>query len=74
MSFLTFEEGVPPRGNITKVWRVLNARPDNVLGVIRWYAPWRRYCFECNGIFDVSCLREIADFIETQMKARRDGN
>ena len=71
MSFLTFTEGVAPRGWVTKVWQVTGVRPDDVLGVIRWHAPWRRYWFECNGGFDVACLREIADFIERQMEARR---
>ena len=71
MSFLTFEEGVAPRGYVTKVWRV-NNRDNFTLGVIRWHAPWRRYWFECSGGFDVACLREIADFIEQQMKQRAD--
>ena len=70
MSFLRFEEGVAPRGYITKVWRVNNV-DGFTLGCIRWHAPWHRYVFECNGKFDVSCLREIADFLERQMEARR---
>jgi hypothetical protein len=69
-SFLHFEEGPSSRSTLTKTWRVTGAS-DDVLGVIRWHAPWRRYWFECNGGFDVSCLREIADFIERQMEARR---
>jgi len=70
MSFLRFEEGVAPRGYVTKVWRVNNLS-GQTLGVVRWHAPWRRYWFECNGGFDVSCLREGADFLERQMEARR---
>ena len=74
MSFLRFEEGVAPRGNITKVWRIEAAQaPGMTLGTIRWFSAWRRYCVfpESQTVFDVSCLRDIADFIERQMEARK---
>jgi hypothetical protein len=70
MSYLTFTEGVAPRGWLTKVWSVTNGSGE-ALGVIKWKPAWRRYWFECEGGFDVACLREVADFIERQMEARR---
>jgi len=63
----------------TRVWGVLSSRWDihrgtvnTELGAIKWYAPWRRYVFfpDPGTLYDVSCLREIAAFIELQMEAR----
>jgi hypothetical protein len=44
------------------------------LGEIRWYAPWRRYCYWPDGetILDASCLREVVEFIDGQMSLRID--
>lgn len=54
----------------TKIWDVYNG--TMVLGLVKWYAPWRRYCF-CpidGSLFDVSCLREIINFIDSEMLSR----
>jgi hypothetical protein len=57
----------------TRIWRVLNvANPMIELGTVKWQAHWRRYAF-CPAfltVYDAGCLREIAEFIEQQMKAR----
>ncbi len=44
-----------------------------MLGVIKWYAPWRRYCFwpASHCLFDRSCLSEVIEFIDEQMQARK---
>ena len=43
------------------------------LGMIGWYAAWRRYCFqpieEC--VFDPECLRDIAAFMEERTKEQK---
>lgn len=46
---------------------------DQMLGEIRWYAPWRRYCFypKDNTLFDRNCLLEVIAMIDQQMQARR---
>ncbi len=56
----------------TFIWNILNGQVW--LGEVRWYAPWRRYCFypKAGTIFDASCLREIVWFIDQQMQARKD--
>lgn len=43
------------------------------LGEVKWYAPWRRYCFYpvAVSIFDFSCLKEIMEFISIKMNDRR---
>lgn len=48
-----------------------------ILGKIKWYAPWRRYCFYPAGanyqtIFDVQCLGEITAKINELMDARKE--
>lgn len=69
--FIDFVEGVAPRGWITKVWNV-QTKDGGVLGSIRWFGAWRKYCFypSAGTIFDKSCLRDIADFCESQTNER----
>ena len=42
------------------------------LGMVGWYAPWRRYCFYPGSqlVFDRSCLMEIVEFIDARMAER----
>lgn len=46
----------------------------NVLGWIDWYSPWRRYTYHPTNqtLYDSSCLKEIAEFIDKQMQKRID--
>jgi len=58
----------------TKVFAVVNKLSNDVLGYVKWYAPWRRYCFFINLaglIFDAGCLADIQDFINNLMEERR---
>lgn len=50
----------------TKVWECLNNKSCLRVGVVKWYGPWRRYCFfpEPESWFDVSCMDDINDFIK----------
>ena len=46
------------------------------LGTVKWYGPWRKYCFFQNDqdcVFDPACLREIADFMADQTVVHRLG-
>jgi len=72
MSNIFFEKsGVSPSGK-TNVYDVYPNGGGNSLGNIKWYAPWRRYCFhpEDSTLFDVSCLNDICDFITQLMQER----
>jgi hypothetical protein len=62
-SHLTFEHFGSSESGKTDVYRVTNAV---TLGMISWYAPWRKYTFHPAGstVFDPGCLRDIADFCE----------
>jgi hypothetical protein len=62
-----------PSGGITRIWQVENVTHGSYLGCIRWYGGWRQYVFLPieENTFSAGCLREIADFIECQMQARK---
>jgi len=49
----------------TSVWHCLSQSSHAVLGVVKWYGPWRQYCFfpEPDTIFNVGCHKDIDDFI-----------
>ena len=55
----------------TKVFEVIN-KQSRKLGLIKWYAQWRRYCFYTYEglVFDASCLEDIAKFIRELMIER----
>ena len=50
---------------VTKLWSVV-AEGGSVLGMIKWYAPWRKYAFFpfTDTLYEEVCMREIANFIE----------
>ncbi len=70
--YLCFEElAAKPK---TKQFAVKNKSSDSILGYVKWYAPWRRYCFfiaYSDVVFDAGCLGEIQDFINKLMELRR---
>ena len=44
-----------------------------LLGIIKWYAHWRRYAFfpEPDTLYEESCLKDIAKFLEGKTKSQR---
>lgn len=50
----------------TSEWSCRNNRSNKELGIIKWYGPWRQYCFSPTVPADYSkgCLNDIASFIE----------
>lgn len=64
-----------PRANGTKtdLWWVCAKEAGNALGCVRWHAPWRKYAFfpGLGTLYEPTCLRDIAAFIDQQMEARR---
>ncbi len=55
------------------IWRINNKRAGDLLGVIVWYPPWRRYTVQPapDVEFDALCLRDIAAFLDQQTAARK---
>ncbi len=50
----------------TQVWGCFNNSSDGKLGEIKWYGPWRQYCFFPFGetVFNMGCLTDINHFIK----------
>lgn len=57
----------------TKAYNVVSKVSQDVLGEVRWYGPWRRYCFFPGDsmLFDYACLTEINTFLFALMEARK---
>ena len=60
---------------VTKIWEIKPKKEELPLGFIKWYPPWRKYAFfpVDDTLYEPTCLRDIAKFIEGQMQARRKG-
>lgn len=58
----------------TGIWDVLT-KQGGTLGEVKWYSRWRKYSFFPGDgcLFEQTCLREIADFIEERTKEQRTG-
>jgi hypothetical protein len=66
--FVKFENAGLSDSGKTQKWLVLGAQSGVPLGDVRWYGQWRKYAFSpiAGTVFDATCLREIADFIESR--------
>lgn len=52
----------------------ISNKSGDKLGVIVWYAPWRRYVFspmEEKLFFDSKCLKDIVGYIDDLMAERK---
>lgn len=59
---------------LTKIWEVTTRKETIPLGHIRWYSPWRKYCFFPLGgtVYAASCLGSISEFIGREMRLRKN--
>ncbi len=50
----------------TQEWCVFTLNGEELLGEIKWFGRWRKYCFFPleETVYEEKCLREIAIFIE----------
>ena len=79
--WVKFEECRVKVGRKTRVFLVLAKQGDDQLGIVSWYAQWRRYSLfparPASGhvVFESDCLRDIAAFCDWLMmdRARRAG-
>ena len=57
----------------TQVWECYSNESDEELGLVKWYGPWRQYCFfpETSLLFNPECMREVAEFVETLTKKHK---
>lgn len=53
----------------TVVYEVRSNRSEEVLGEVKWYGPWRQYCFhpalDKLTVWNAGCLRDLIAFIES---------
>jgi len=58
----------------TAVYGVFS-KDDSRLGIIKWFGPWRQYCFFCMevSVFSSGCLRDLDKFLVTLNKAKKGG-
>ena len=57
----------------TEIWNIISKSSEFILGQIKWYGPWRQYCFfpSPNSVFNNGCMDDIKKFISELMSARR---
>lgn len=67
-TYLRFEEKLSPSAK-TKVVSVISRAHSLELGSIKWYGPWRQYCFFPGHatIFNHTCMRTIVEVIDALM-------
>lgn len=72
--WMSFEWDENTKSKITKVWTVIANQSNFVLGQIKWHSGWRRYCFfpNPNTLFEQDCLRDIANFIESETTIHKE--
>lgn len=52
----------------TNIWKVTSKSSGNCLGFIKWYNPWRQYCFSSwdDSTFNDGCLQDIIHFLQNK--------
>lgn len=61
-------------GMKTYIYGVYAIKNKEGLGLVKWYAPWRQYCFfPCKGtVWSKGCMQEITFFIDKIMEERKN--
>lgn len=59
----------------TREFACRNIKSNDLLGIVKWYSGWRRYCYfpTCKAVYSAGCLKDITDFIKQLMELRRQG-
>ena len=49
----------------TDVYAVLSAHHGDKLGIIKWFGPWRQYCYFSMdvAVFSAGCFRDLSMFL-----------
>jgi len=53
----------------TKTFWIVTKEGNQHLGIIQWYAPWRKYSFfpKPDTVWETQCLKDVTAFIENLM-------
>jgi hypothetical protein len=62
-------------GPKTAVWGVFSKHHDDKLGVIKWFGPWRQYCFFSMdvAVFSSGCFQDLTKFLVSLNEGRKKG-
>lgn len=55
----------------TSVYAIFSKSNREAIGTIKWYGPWRQYCFfplDDETVWNRTCLNDIVDFINQLME------
>lgn len=57
----------------TTVWTCRNNRTGGELGRVRWYGPWRQYCYfpGAQAVYSGGCLKDICSFLAELTEERK---
>jgi hypothetical protein len=56
-----------------EIWLVLSKSRGSLLGTIRWYSPWRQYCFfPGEASFNFVCLDDVSAFLKELMDQKKE--
>lgn len=58
----------------TRKFTMVSKEGGSVLGEIKWYGPWRKYCFYTTNdmaVFEQVCLLDICNFMDKLMEERK---
>lgn len=72
--WITFEDLGPTKSGKTRRWSVMTKDQQGCLGHIGWFGQWRRYCYypSLSGVvLEHECMRDLADFCESQTREQR---
>jgi hypothetical protein len=71
--WIDFEEQPIPPERKTRIVTVRNRRSKTALGELKWYGPWRQYCFfpQSYTIFNVTCMARIAREVREMTEGHR---
>lgn len=67
---IIFEDAGASESGKTRVFTVHSTHDSSLLGEVRWFARWRKYCFFPTSatVFEQICMRDVSDFIEIKTK------
>lgn len=58
----------PSKTGKTTITEVISCYDESLLGIVKWYAHWRQYCFFPNLQFETlwswDCLEELTKYIK----------
>jgi len=70
--YVEFVKSTVSRSDKTEKFFVMSKKHKDMLGEIHWYSPWRQYVFfPDNALFNRTCLRDIAGFLDELMRQRK---